>query len=83
LQPLPQRLMVALQPLEQGTWAGRLPNVGVNEAFWASGRDAVSLVAAGLAEYAPDGTIAPPPEPAFTAHGTPGFGAGTSNSSPG
>jgi hypothetical protein len=77
------RLMVSLQPLTQAAWSGRLPNIGVNEPFWASARDAVSLVAAGLAEYAPDGTVAPPPEPAHTAHGTAGFGAGTSNSSPG
>jgi hypothetical protein len=73
--------MIALTPLSRATWSGRLPNVGVNQAFWASGRDAVSLVASGLAEYAPDGTVAPPAEPAYTAHGSPGFGAGTSNSS--
>jgi hypothetical protein len=83
LQPLPQRLMIALQPLSRSLLAGRLPNVGVNEPFWASARDSVWLVADGFAEYAPDGTVAPPPEPAWTAHGTPGFGAGTSNSSPG
>lgn len=75
--------MIALTELAQATWAGRLPDVGVNEPFWASARDAVSLVAAGYAEYAPPGTVAPPAEPAHTAHGTAGFGAGTSNSSPG
>lgn len=82
LTPNVQRLLIALRPLEQGSWAGRLPNVSVNEPFWASARDAVWLVADGFAEYAPDGTVAPPPEPAHTVHGTPGFGAGTSNSSP-
>lgn len=80
--PSPNRLMIALQPLSRSSWAGRLPDATVNEAFWASARDAVWLVADGFAEYAPDGTVAPPPEPAHTAHGTPGFGAGTSNSSP-
>jgi hypothetical protein len=75
--------MIALQPLSRSTWAGRLPDLAVNEPFWASARDAVSLVASGQAEYAPPGTVAPPAEPAHTAHGSPGFGAGTSNSSPG
>jgi hypothetical protein len=74
--------MIALTDLSRSSWAGRLPNVHLNDPFWASARDAVSLVAAGQAEYAPDGTVAPPPEPAHTVHGTPGFGAGTSNSSP-
>ena len=74
--------MVALADLSQSSWAGRLPNVAVNEAFWASSRDVPGLVAAGLAELAPEGTVAPPVEPAWTAHGTPGFGAGTSNSTP-
>jgi hypothetical protein len=73
--------MVALAELSQSTWAGRLPNVAVNQPFWASSRDAPGLIAAGLAEYAPEGTAAPPVEPAWTAHGVAGFGAGTSNSS--
>lgn len=73
--------MIAQVELAQAAWSGRLPNVSVNEPFWASARDAVALVAAGYAEYAPPGTVAPPIEPAWTAHGTPGFGAGTSNSS--
>jgi len=81
LPPLPPRLMIALVPLSQAAWSGRLPDIGANEAFWATSRDAVSLVAAGYAEYAPDGTVAPPPEPAWTVHGSPGFAAGTSNSS--
>lgn len=82
LAPGPNRLMIALTDLSRSSWAGRLPNANTGDAFWASARDAVSLVAAGQAEYAPDGTVAPPPEPAHTVHGTPGFGAGTSNSSP-
>lgn len=81
LPPNVNRLMIALQPLSRSTWAGRLPDVAVNEAFWASARDAVWLVADGFAEYAPSGTVAPPAEPRYTAHGQPGFGAGTSNSS--
>lgn len=83
IPPAPNRLMIALtDDLTRSSWAGRMPDVHTGDAFWASARDAVWLVADGFAEYAPDGTIAPPPEPAHTVHGTPGFGAGTSNSSP-
>lgn len=74
-------LMVALADLSQASWAGRLPDVTTGEAFWASSLDAPSLAADGLAENAPAGTIAPPAEPAWTAYGSPGFGAGTSNCS--
>jgi hypothetical protein len=84
--PLPPNrsvLLVALQPLVQSAWSGRLKNVGIGEPFWASSREAPGLVASGQAEVAPDGTVAPPPEPAHTVHGTAGFGAGTSNCSPG
>ena len=73
-------LMIALEPLSQSSWAGKLPNVSVSEPFWASSRDVPGLIAAGLAELAPPNTVAPPVEPAWTAHGSPGFGAGTSNS---
>jgi len=82
--PLPpgvNRLMIALTDLSRSSWSGRLPDVHDGDPFWASARDAVSLVAAGQAEYAPDGTVAPPPEPPHTVHGTAGFGAGTSNNS--
>lgn len=79
--PYVPTLMLALAELAQSSWAGRLPDVQVGEAFWASSRDVPALIAAGLAEPAPNGTIAPPAEPAWTAHGSPGFGAGTSNSS--
>lgn len=74
-------LMLALAELSQSAWSGRLPNVANGEAFWASSRDVPSLIAAGLAEIAPNGTVAPPVEPAYTAHGSPGFAAGTSNAS--
>ena len=72
-------LMIALQPLSQSAWSGRLPDIGIDEVFWASSRDVPSLLAAGLAELAPPGTPAPPVEPAWTVHGQPGFGAGTGN----
>jgi hypothetical protein len=73
-------LMVSLQPLSQAAWSGQLPAIPENTAFWASSRDVQSLIAAGLAELAPPDTVAPPVEPAWTAWGSPGFGAGTSNS---
>ncbi len=74
-------LMVALQPLSQSSWAGRLPNVAVSEPFWASSRDTPGLIAAGLARLWQAGDPpAPPVEPAWTANGSPGFAAGTSNS---
>ena len=79
--PFVPTLMLALAPLSQSSWAGRLPDVATGEAFWASSRDVPSLVAAGLAELAPPDTVAPPVEPAYTAHGSPGFAAGTSNAS--
>jgi hypothetical protein len=74
-------LLVALKPLGQQSWAGKLPDIAIGEPFWASSRDAPSLIAAGLAENAPPGTVAPPVEPRYTANGTAGFAAGTSNSS--
>ncbi len=73
-------LMIALAELSQSAWSGNLPGVGNGEAFWASSRDVPSLIAAGLAELAPPDTAAPPVEPRWTAWGSPGFGAGTSNS---
>jgi hypothetical protein len=82
--PLPPNvpvLLIALQPLTQSAWSGRLANVTVGEPFWASSREAPGLIAAGQAEIAPPDTVAPPPEPAWTAHGIPGFGDGTSNCS--
>lgn len=82
--PLPANtpvLLVALQPLTQSAWSGPLPDVSAGDPFWASSREAPTLVADGYAEYPPPGTVAPPPEPAWTVRGTPGFGAGTSNCS--
>ena len=83
LPPVIPVLMIALPPgpLYQACWSGRLPNVEEGEAFWASSLDAPGLIAAGLAELAPPDTVAPPVEPRWTAHGTAGFGAGTSNCS--
>jgi hypothetical protein len=80
--PYTQILMVSLQDLSQASWAGRLPDVTAGTPFWASSRDAPSLASAGFAQYAPEGTQAPPNEPPYTAYGSPGFGAGTSNASP-
>jgi hypothetical protein len=74
-------LMVALQSLSRASWAGQLPPVTAGAAFWAEARIVASLVANGQAELAPPSTVAPPAEPAWTAHGQPGFAAGTSNSS--
>lgn len=83
MPPVTPVLLVSLSaaPLYQSTPAGRLPNVSEGQAFWASSLDAPGLVAAGLAEIAPEGTIAPPVEPAWTANGVAGFAAGSSNSS--
>jgi hypothetical protein len=83
--PLPPNVpqaLVALQPLVQAGWGGQLPDVAEGETFWASIRDAPSLLAAGQARLwtEADGPL-PPPEPRFTAHGSAGFAAGTSNSS--
>jgi DNA-binding MarR family transcriptional regulator len=83
LDPPAQVLLVALQPVSRWTWGGRTPNVGTGEAFWSNSREAPGLIAAGQAVLAPEGTVAPPAEPPHTVHGSPGFGAGTSNSSPG
>jgi len=73
-------LMIAQTGLSQSSWAGQLPPVPAGQPFWASSRDVPGLIAAGQAIYAPSGTVAPPVEPAWCAHGTPGFAAGTSNS---
>ena len=82
--PLPPNipaLMIALQPLSRASWAGQLSPVAIGQPFWAEGRIVASLIANGQAELAPPGTVAPPAEPRFTVHGSPGFAAGTSNSS--
>ena len=74
-------LLVSTVPLSQQSWAGELQPVPAGQTFWASSRDVPGLIAAGQAVYAPSGTVPPSVEPAYTAHGTPGFAAGTSNSS--
>jgi hypothetical protein len=74
--------MVALAELGQQSWAGKLPAIAANETFWASSRDSPGLISAGLARlWQPGDPPAPPAEPPLTAWGSPGFGAGTSNSS--
>jgi len=73
--------MLALTDLSQSAWSGRLPAITAGDAFWASSRQVPSLIAAGQAELAPEGTPEPPHEPAWTVRGQPGFAAGTSNSS--
>jgi hypothetical protein len=79
LTPEPPQLLIALKPLSQASWAGRLPAVGIGGAFWAEARSVPYLIADGYAEIAPPDTVAPPVEPAHTVHGSPGFGAGTSS----
>ena len=75
-------LMTALQPLIQQTWAGRLPTIAAGASFWALSRDTPALLASGQARLWQAGDPpAPQAEPAWTAHGSPGFGAGTSNCS--
>lgn len=81
LQPPAPVLLLALEPLTKSSWAGQLPPIATGDAFWSNTREAPGLIAAGQAEIAPEGTVAPPVEPAYTAHGSPGFAAGTSNSS--
>lgn len=77
-------LMTALQILSRSAWSGRLPNVTPGESFWADPKQVPNLISAGLARLWQAGDPpAPPPEPPYTAHGSAGFGAGTTNSSPG
>jgi hypothetical protein len=74
-------LMVASVLLHQQGNASRLPDVRPGSAFWCDDSQVAGMVAGGLAVIAPQGTIAPPAEPAWTASQTPGFGKGTSNCS--
>lgn len=79
-QPVP---MVALERLYQAVWSGRLPDVLPGEPFWADSSDQPNLINAGLARNWQEGDPAlPGVEPPYTANQIPGFGAGTSNSSP-
>jgi len=74
--------MIAPTRVSQNTDAGHLRDVTPGQAFWAAPADAAGLITAGQAYYAPGGTSAPPPEPSWTANGSPGFAVGTSNCSP-
>lgn len=78
--PVSPVLMTAIVPLRQDTAAGYLGVIEPGTVFWASARDAPNLLANSMAVIAPPGSSAPP-EPPLTANGTPGIGAGTSNSS--
>jgi hypothetical protein len=76
--------MVALTRLYQALWSGRIPDVQAGQAFWARYADSSGLIAGGLARLWVNGDPAlPPPEQPHTAHGIPGFAAGTANNSPG
>lgn len=75
-------LMTALTPLQQTTWAGRLPNVAAGQPFWCKQIDVLPLMSAGYARAWQAGDPpAPPWEPPHTANGIPGIAAGTTNSS--
>lgn len=75
-------LMTALTELQQTSWAGRLPSVAAGQPFWARQLDVQPLTDAGYARLWQQGDpAAPPPEPPYTAHGTPGVAAGTTNAS--
>lgn len=74
-------LLVASVRLYQASAAARMPDILPGQAFWADDSESGSLVAGGLAVIAPQGTIAPPAEPAWTTAQTPGLGRGVSNCS--
>lgn len=83
-QPGTPVLMVALTELYQSLWSGRIPDVAEGASFWARYADSGGLIAGGLARLWVSGDPpAPPPEQPHTAHGIPGFAAGTANNSPG
>lgn len=78
--PTAPTLMVAIVPLRQNSGSSYLAALTPGALFWAAPLDAPTLLAAGMAVIAPQGsTLAP--EPAWTVHGVPGFGIGTSNCS--
>jgi hypothetical protein len=72
--------MVAVVELYQSLWSGRLPNVMPGSLFWAKPADSAQLLAAGYATIAPPGSVLAP-EPPYTANGSAGVAAGTSNAS--
>jgi hypothetical protein len=74
-------LMTALTELAQTAWSGRLPNVAPGQPFWCKQRDVVPLEQAGYARlWAQGDPPAPLPEPRYTANGSAGIAAGTTNS---
>jgi hypothetical protein len=75
-------LMIAAVPLGFYDQSGPLPGVQAGAAFWYRADRAGGLVTGGQATYAPAGTPLPRWEPAWCAHGVPGFARGTSNASP-
>lgn len=80
--PYTNVLMTALVPLQQTSWAGRLPNVAPGQPFWCKPIDVTPLTSAGYARAWQAGDpVAPAWEPAYTAHGIPGIAAGTTNAS--
>lgn len=75
-------LMTALVTLQQTAWSGRLPNVAAGQPFWCKPVDVGPLTSAGYARAWQAGDPpAPAPEPRYTANGTAGVAAGTTNSS--
>lgn len=76
----PPVLMRALIPLRQQSWAGPLPNVAINQLFWANVNQVQQLLNANAAILAPGGSQLRA-EPPYTVRGVPGLGAGTSNAS--
>lgn len=76
-------LMTALTRLQQTAWSGRLPDVAAGVPFWCKQSDVQPLITAGYARYWQAGDPpAPPAEPNWTAHGSAGVAAGTTNTSP-
>lgn len=76
---------VALVTLMRYLWSGRIPDVHAGDPFWVRADQFGPLEAAGYIRVWVQGSdpALPPVEPASTAHGIPGVGAGTTNSSPG
>lgn len=75
-------LMTALTLLQQTAWSGRLPNVQPGATFWCKPVDVAPLTSAGYARAWQAGDPpAPPWEPPWTVHGSPGLAAGTTNAS--
>jgi hypothetical protein len=76
----PPVLMRALVLLNQWTLHGSLPQVQPGALFWADVNQVQMLIRANNAVLAAPGSTLRA-EPPLTVHGTPGFGAATSNAS--